>query len=109
MAGRKPKKNALTPQHRWNRHLAKMARFYIKRQYYRASAEQREQIRRLQIELGCSSREELVLYAINLLGQQHGIYLKDIQEDCVSKQKAVGKHELISAMKKETGALREEC
>ncbi|NMU87389.1 hypothetical protein HKB16_31560, partial [Vibrio parahaemolyticus] len=27
----------------------------------------------------------------------------------MSKQKAVGKHELISAMKKETGALREEC
>lgn len=27
----------------------------------------------------------------------------------MSKQKAVGKHELISVMKKETGALREEC
>ncbi|MDW1889687.1 hypothetical protein R7O12_10730 [Vibrio sp. Vb1574] len=51
-------------------------------------APQREQIRRLQIELGCSSREELVLYAINLLGQQHGIYLKDIQEDlaCLNKK-----------------------
>ncbi|EIK4793168.1 hypothetical protein V8069_004273 [Vibrio parahaemolyticus] len=81
MAGRKPKKDALTPQQRWNRHLAKMAKFDIKRQYYRASATQREQISRLQIELGCSSREELVLYAINLLGQQHGIFLKDIQED----------------------------
>lgn len=88
MAGRKPKKNALNLHQLWNRHLEKMARFDIKRQCYRASEIQREQIRRLQIELGCGSREELVLYAINLLGQQHGIYLKDIQEDlaCLNKK-----------------------
>ncbi|QFT40045.1 MULTISPECIES: hypothetical protein [unclassified Vibrio] len=81
MTDRKRKVPPLSSTERGKRHAKKLAKFGIKRIYFRASETQRELVKQLQIITKCSSREELILDALVAYGHQHGLTLKQMKED----------------------------
>ncbi|TOH19146.1 hypothetical protein CGI90_03975 [Vibrio parahaemolyticus] len=88
MKGSTNKKPAMSSTERGKRRDAKLAKFGIKKRYYRSSATQRRLVKRLQ-EVTNDSHEGVIHEALKLYGRKNGLTLKMMKEELDTCQQSL--------------------